>query len=41
MVISASFVIASAFVLVLGEETRGTELDAIAGEREIASTGPA
>jgi MFS transporter, putative metabolite:H+ symporter len=40
-VISASFVIASAFVLILGDETRGVELDAIAGEREIVSAGQA
>jgi len=40
-VISASFVIASAFVLILGDETRGVELDAIAGEKEMVSAGQA
>jgi putative MFS transporter len=38
-VISASFVIASAFVLILGDETRGIELDAIAGKKEMVNAG--
>lgn len=36
-VISAAFIIASAFVVVLGNETRGIELDAIAGEKDIVN----
>jgi putative MFS transporter len=40
-VISASFIIASAFVLILGDETRGINLDAIAGGKEIVNAGRA